>query len=327
MADAKKQGQGTRVEWWCSLDNGFVAEPELTELTFATRVTGHQATVHLPSVPSPVRAPAQLGPPTTGSTTSGEPSEEWGEVHHTKSGKASSVVVSRLVLTAVLAGNDMGVENSALSICEDMARWRQDLQTWLEVVTGQHLTTVGHRRTEYIGYESPIWRISEDRKMKPYSFPATIDIAQGFVRGVTPEILDKCLQLAADGPPPLAWVLLRDARSLADVRQYRRAVIDAATAAELAVTAMLDVRLASTEAKVREALVEAHRMLGRKMDLLKSLGNPLPPRFEPELVKPRNRAVHDARPVNEGGCRSAINMAASVVETAIPLPTPLRRYW
>ena len=47
-------------------------------------------------------------------------------------------------------------------------------------------------------------------------------------------------QTVADDGPSLAWILLRDARSLAAADQRRRAVIDAATAAELAVTAMLD---------------------------------------------------------------------------------------
>lgn len=63
----------------------------------------------------------------------------------------------------------------------------------------------------------------------------------GGVAGVTSDLLRGCLALALAGEdPPLAWILLRDARSLREADQGRRAVIDAATSAELAVTAMLD---------------------------------------------------------------------------------------
>jgi hypothetical protein len=61
----------------------------------------------------------------------------------------------------------------------------------------------------------------------------------GGVAGVTFDLLRGCLALAGEDPP-LAWILLRDARSLREAGQCRRAVIDAATSAELAVTAMLD---------------------------------------------------------------------------------------
>jgi len=168
-----------------------------------------------------------------------------------------------------------------------------NVRAWLEIVTGQHLTQVGHQEVEVIGNKTPIWELQEDGTHgNKFNFDVTVDLDQRQVRGVTAGILRECVSRSAEGPS-LAWTLVRDARSLHEVGQYRRAVIDVATAAELAVTKMLDIRLDKVEEQVRTALLKAHTMLGRKKAVLSALGCPLPVNLQIDLVNQRNEAVHD----------------------------------
>ena len=108
------------------------------------------------------------------------------------------------------------------------------MRTWLEIVTGQNLTKIGHEEdTIVLGNKTPIWVVTADGSAKdPFSFPITVDLSLRHVNAVTADVLQGCLSVASNGFPALAWTLLRDGRSLYKVHQYRRALIDAATAAE-----------------------------------------------------------------------------------------------
>jgi hypothetical protein len=105
----------------------------------------------------------------------------------------------------------------------------------------------------------------------------------------------------------MAWTLLRDARALQNADQLRRAVIDAATAAELAATKRIDDLLAKeTDPHRRQTLSEA-KTLGGKARALRDVGDELPENFKTDLVDKRNDAVHEGREVRypNGKLRSA----------------------
>lgn len=78
--------------------------------------------------------------------------------------------------------------------------------------------------------------------------------------------------LLSEPGPPLSWILLRDARSLKDAGQYRRAVIDAAAASDIAVTQLLDAELQSKNPANRTQIMTKSPMLGQKLTQLASLG-------------------------------------------------------
>jgi hypothetical protein len=128
--------------------------------------------------------------------------------------------------------------------------------------------------------------------------------------------------LLAEPAPPLAWVLLRDARSLMNAAQYRRAVIDAATASDLAVTQLLDTELQIKNPTDRTQILAKNMMLGQKLVQLTKLGSPLPQSFNDKLVSKRNVAVHEGAVIGKKDCSPAIREAVLVVEEAFPLPAP-----
>lgn len=75
--------------------------------------------------------------------------------------------------------------------------------------------------------------------------------------------LQACVTAAGDQAPPAEWLFIRDARSLLGAGQNRRAMIDAGTAAEVAMTNLIDRYLAAEEIAepVRKALAKRYTAL------------------------------------------------------------------
>jgi hypothetical protein len=259
--------------------------------------------------------------------------EFWGMVYHGTKEAPIAVAIQHIAFTTEIA-DETDLEQEAESVVSAMDAWWDNVRSWLEVITGQHLTHVGHQKIRYIGNPTPVWTLLPDGAHgRPVSIGGTASIQLGRqIHGVTVDVFRDCVSLA-DQAPKLAWILLRDARSLAEAGQHRRAVIDAATAAEVAVTTMMDSSLSSETQSEATRLRNGSKNMGRKLDLLASRGHPLPQSLRDDLVDKRNEAVHEGMPISPGDCRAAIAEALAVVETAFPLPTPpgasqpLRRLW
>ncbi len=85
--------------------------------------------------------------------------------------------------------------------------------------------------------------------------------------------LQMCATTAGRQSPPAEWLLIRDSRSLMRAGQNRRAIIDAGTAAEIAMTALIDKYLdgVGTDEPVKKALAEKYRALEGRESLLRTL--------------------------------------------------------
>lgn len=325
----------TVVEWWYGLDKGFVATGDFLNETIAARIAERDVIVHPPSITLDDGVGASwLAPPRVLGRPALRSEEYWGMVHHGTKSDPVGVVVKQLAFTTEI-DDGADVEATAELIAGAMDVWWDHVRGWLEVMAGQHLTMVGHHKMEYIGSKTPMWALCKDgTRRTPISIAGSSSIRLGRekVVGVDRDIFRDCVSLADEGPS-LAWILLRDARSLAAAGQFRRAIIDAATAGELAVTAMLDASLNTETQNEATRLRIGANNLGRKLGLLASRGHSLPQSFRRDLVYKRNDAVHEGIPISPGDCRAAIVEAAGVVETAFPLPTPpgasraLRRLW
>jgi hypothetical protein len=131
------------------------------------------------------------------------------------------------------------------------------------------------------------------------------------------------MTLAANGTqPPYEWLFIRDARSLVSAKQYRRAVIDSGTAAELAFTALIDRQFAinGTSQQDRDQKFTNHRGLYRLSQLLvDDNAGTAPARLNEELGQPRNKAAHRGYVPSVAEAEAAIAKATEVVEQAHPL--------
>jgi hypothetical protein len=125
--------------------------------------------------------------------------------------------------------------------------------------------------------------------------------------------------VASGQTPPPERLHLSDARSLHNDGQWRRAVIDAATAAEVAITSWLDNRLSTAEPDVKAALLNTPLTLGRLHRLYTQLGGTLPSDFDNLVVRPRNNAAHRGMPLTPEESAAAIETTATLLDGTSPI--------
>lgn len=208
---------------------------------------------------------------------------------------------------------------AAWSAMEEIDDWWELFRSWIETITSHNVST---RRTSGGIRSEPIW--IWDSSDFANRRDASIAHSWPFYEQAGPPIdattLEACMSLAADGePPPDMWLFIREARALIDRGDFRRAVIDAGTAAELAMTEILDQDLATTDSVLRDALIDRSRTLEGRAKLMKDLGaGKVPETFKNDLQVPRNKAAHGGVPQTLADATKALAVATNLVEQAEP---------
>jgi hypothetical protein len=102
---------------------------------------------------------------------------------------------------------------------------------------------------------------------------------------------------------------------------WRAAIIDSATATEVALTTGLTTVLSATmsSSDVRKKL-DGTRMLGNRIALATSLGMTLPAQIQADLVDHRNAVVHQGTNITSAEGSAAIAVSWTVVDQYEPLP-------
>jgi hypothetical protein len=121
-------------------------------------------------------------------------------------------------------------------------------------------------------------------------------------------------------PPPLEWRLLNSARVL---RDNRRAVIDAAAAAEVALAHALRMRLGEMPEDALEATIRSVNGLVGLLKLVEQIDGVAKPRWpqvRDRIAKPRNSCVHRGIEPTRDEVHRAIKEAQRLLETYSPLP-------
>lgn len=337
------------LEWWYDLDRPFLAAADLLSARpaystlLATEDGVFPVTLRLPGTPETEVGLANfLAPPREWMTTTREADEHWG-THSRHDGLGFKGVAIKRLTFSVRAYSTLvdpamraewGQELLAQQILHQIDAWWDNVRTWLEIATNQRLTQIGHEAGNALNphTRTSTWAVDDDERRHELNVGGTVILGPKRVIGVTPDILQDCVALATT-QPPLAWTLLRDVRALQNADQLRRAVINAATAAELAATKRIDDLLAAeTDPQRREMLTKA-RTLGKKADALENAGDTLPASFHVDLVDRRNNAVHEGTEVRYPQWEDAFRAALELVERVYPLPTApgsgeqLKCYW
>ncbi|WP_139812787.1 hypothetical protein [Prescottella equi] len=299
--------------------------------SFESATASYVIEVHIPQLPilsqdAMLVTPQEVAPVSDADVADErERSLKWGVVidwaaHKNGQQIPTSVRVLRLGFKALEAVADSKVLSGVReSVAAELDAWWERFSTWVAVLTGQdprdYLRAVAATRHE------PVWTwvdgepyrrgqgISEDAARRRRQFDP-LDEAT----------LTACMKLAARGDePPAEWTFIRDARSAVIAGDYRRAVIDAGTAAELAITELLDQHLSVVEPTVAEALLARARALEQRSSLMKDLGAGTEPKgFTNDLKKPRNIAAHKGHAPSKDVAEKAIAVALDLVEQSTP---------
>jgi hypothetical protein len=234
--------------------------------------------------------------------------------------------------TSLTASTDEEFDAAAQVFVIELEDWWRRFTSWVSILTSQDFVQLGgHSGMIFIkDWDVETWTTDADgqrarEKSRGYSTTGQIEPTPLELHD-----LQACVTATGNqGAPPTEWMLIRDARSLLNTRHNRRAVIDAATAAELAMTTLIDKYLATanTDEMVKKALDERYRALEGRTRLLRDLRKGLlSKRLDEDLIKPRNHAAHRGHSLTDEQAQRAVDMATAIVEEAYPLasllPTP-----
>lgn len=199
------------------------------------------------------------------------------------------------------------------AVTNEVARWEQCLFTWLSALVGKP-TEMIMTRSATVSWSDfgedvlPGW--SQPAKPHRLNSPGIASTDQW----------SKALAHASDGSEaPLSRVLLVEAfRSLESAR-WRSAVLDSATATEVALTrAIYDSLTKTSSHEETMKQMDKVRMLGRLITFAKSIGLTIPDAINDDLVSIRNQAMHRGTTVSQHQALAAWLAARTVVEAYEP---------
>lgn len=210
----------------------------------------------------------------------------------------------------------------ATTLLDSLDDWWPAVCEWIEVLTGQAHGIPS--KTVVLGDHHPAWTAVQGIERRLFSTsPQVAEIVHltGDADAIEPDLFQAALDRAVVGPPPTEWLLIRDGRVAHHSGSNRRAVIDAGTATELALTKIIEDHLVGTPAIVIEQLLAGHRMLSNRLKLVKKLGagSSVPSETHKGLVEPRNVATHQGSNLTAMEAREALRIAAIIVDAAYPL--------
>jgi hypothetical protein len=285
------------IEGFYDWGPGVVVTADCLGRSYQTALAGRRLIVTMPSFDGTAVVEPPLRYQRPDNWVNVDPPNPWGDLrswNNAEDGTPIPVTVCiKRVRIMVWVGPDDAVDQSlGPQLDEALSPWWQALSSWIEVITGQDLATLGDRRPKQ-PQTFHLWVGNPDGTMRPLSMMFYATIHPTNIQTLTSNGLLGCLSAVAQGQAPAPERLhLSDARSLHNDGQWRRAVIDAATAAEVAITSWLDNRLNTAEPDVKAALLDTPLTLGRLHKLYTKLGGTLPRDFDKLLVTPRNHAAH-----------------------------------
>jgi hypothetical protein len=128
-------------------------------------------------------------------------------------------------------------------------------------------------------------------------------------------------------PLPAAHQFLLQARNNMGSKEFRATVIDAGTAAEVALGSTIHDQLSSLGAPqdfITRAIQSANGVVGL-YDLHVSLGHTVPVsrgQVMNQLARVHNKAAHAGNVPGDSECRKALATAVAVVDATSPMPAP-----
>jgi hypothetical protein len=298
---------------------------------YNTRLAGHQMTLVLPSF----RWRPTIGRflPVAPALDSIRRNVDWDEYLHSYSawGKVSrwqsrpprrilvahvSHVLAVVPLPKRLSHRQVGELGAELSSAS--YPWWLRLRDWIEITTPHLLEDFEPPENRALISNTRAWSW-DGRRRRSVPIAQMIHVYGDSGPGVRPSAFEAIARRTGEGADaPTMHLFLRIARLALWQSNYRTAVLEASTAAELALRQLLDLRLNGVDRRVAEAMSNGSREVGRLVDLLQSLGVGLPSRFKERLLHVRNRAIHRGEEPTRNQATDVVNLVRELVEQVAP---------
>lgn len=331
--DAERTGSLWPLEGAFRCGEGFLATPECLGQTFQSRTASHAVSITLPQFQAG-QPRASLTRPPWRYVREGEdpnviptdPDDSWGAVAGGNADNPNYAHILQCVVhSEVTADDDDSFRAAAVQFGDELSDWWALVCDWLDVLTLQDFAGLGRAQRSILDDSVQMWSGDFSGIRRAGVNYQVMTGGMNWVEVLDHQRIQASMDLAAsDSSPHVEWLFLRDARSLLNAREYRRVVIDACTAAELSVTALIDRKfdLAGTSQADREDQFSKHHGLAKLIELHNSFKTgKLPRRLYQEVGAPRNKAAHVGARSSEAEARAALVKAAEVVAMAYPLST------
>jgi hypothetical protein len=341
---------------------GLQVHTECLGRTFTSRTASYDLEIGLPQrdteqEPIPEKFRQFLGPPVPnmelippewayGPVNDQERQEErrvspvWGttlasdtaKVVYSESARDTALVSRCRFHTTVEASDEDEFEEATKGFLTEFDDWWTRFTAWVGVVTGQDFLGLGgYMRQGTKSGSIQTWTCDANGQRAGRGIRSSFPPPRYGIPPVKLGLADvqRCVNATGRQDPPAEWSLIRDARLLLNTGHIRRAVLDAGTAAEIAMNVLVGRCLdeANTEEAVKKAMTDRYDSLGAMNDLLGSLKpDLLSPHVNTDLISKRNIAIHgrsrsgrrwDEITVDEA--IKAIETAAAIVDAAHPL--------
>jgi hypothetical protein len=284
-------------------------------------IGGHSGTLTLPSLPvwakqeqDPLHKPL-VGPPAARKWKRGEEPIYWGSPVAYPSGDST---VDRAVAEFALDSDN--IEIAAKCIYGGFWPWLDLFENYVKI-----FTTQSTRRGVYVrqGPGRIELYTNEEARLRHVSDARAIEImvnVHGQDEALRINQFMEASRLASSNlSPRLEYRILLEAYAARKNADYRKAIIEAATALEICLTACIMEELNAQGVAFGEQLLQKFRMLGGRFELARMIGISFPQKdYVALVINPRNDVIHRAGFPSE----AMANQVISEVEELLRLFSP-----
>ncbi|GAA3741889.1 hypothetical protein GCM10022225_26770 [Plantactinospora mayteni] len=305
-----------------ALPQSLLISEEILDDTYQVRIAGRSAVLHLP-IQAPdsedLAAPAVLS--TEERVADFQPRQgTWGAVLPGEPFTNDGAHLQTVVIIIECPTSE--TQSIAEDLPDTLAEWFKRLREWIRVLVNQPLRPISpiHNR----GHGLTIFREAGTEVPERMSFRQSIRLVRRERETLSRDLWTVALKaVSASELPAPAHTFVADAREALDGGDHRRAVLDAATAAELALAHLFDVALGALDTGIRGAILRERRTLGSFIATIANAGM-LPPGVTQDglsngLTRVRNMAIHKGRPPGRDQAQTAVDIGAAVVRGVFPL--------
>lgn len=297
-------------------DHTLYAEPGVLGYSEDISVGEHAARIELPNAAQPQSGSIALSPPASAGSILGlHLDHEWG----LQPERMPYVEIDAILITvAVRAKIDFALQDSQIggdavdSILESVFQWHSSLVHWLWVLSAQSLDPANpdpkviHRRSQNIVVAAQFDQVFSIPGFGQAPIPIRVDFGSPQSEGlVNRSLLEYIVPRVGTAAPAIMWELLASARMAGRRDDVRRALIDAGTAAEAALSILMPPALGNQPT------------LGGQVSEAQRRGIALPVDTKVALVQPRNDAIHRGQ-WSPGSVNRALEIAEDIIALADP---------
>ncbi|HPK33395.1 MAG TPA: hypothetical protein PK510_13305 [Ottowia sp.] len=308
------------------LKPSLVCHEDLLGATFAIAVNGIAGNLHIPGSPSKLDALADhlnvpLVPPSDAATWQhrGDPIP-WG-VRYAVRYPDGHPEVRRVLLTFDVRAEQF--QEASIELRNDFNRWLAHLKEVLDLLSKRCLIGPTYHVWDPAPKDLDLFAWGPDGKQKR---ARGVNVSHVTALSEVPDAVPRhehfrvACALASSGTPlPSPYQFQLAAYRAFEANDYRKAVVETAVAAEIALTNTIKRRLSSDGLAYAQSIMKKFRMLSGRIELAQAMTLPLPTNLKDTLVEPRNRVAHQGYEPTIEESRNAICATDEILIAQLPL--------